>query len=98
MDDGVLIEIKDLPKTYSFGRGRALDNVSLNIEQGEIFGLIGSNGAGKTTLMGCLLGLLCPTKGSVVIDGRSPSDLSVKSMTGFMPERPSFDKWMTITQ
>ncbi|HEY9776818.1 MAG TPA: ABC transporter ATP-binding protein [Planktothrix sp.] len=98
MDDGVLIQVKDLAKTYNFGKVKALDGISLDIQKGEIFGLIGPNGAGKTTLMGCLLGLLWPSKGSVVIDGRSPNDLAVKSMTGFMPERPSFDKWMTITQ
>lgn len=98
MEKPGFIQVTDLTKAYSFGRVRALDDVNLTVEAGEIFGLIGPNGAGKTTLMGCLLGLLWPSKGSVSIDGRSPSDLAVKAMTGFMPERPSFDKWMTITQ
>ncbi len=98
MDSTAFISVSNLTKTYNFGRVRALNDVSLDIKAGEIFGLIGPNGAGKTTLMGCLLGLLWPSKGSVTIDGLAPNDLKVKRMTGFMPERPSFDKWMTISQ
>lgn len=98
MENSPFIKVTNLTKTYNFGRVHALDGVSLQIEPGEIFGLVGPNGAGKTTLMGCLLGLLWPSKGQIEIAGRSPSDLEVKRMTGFMPERPSFDKWMNIRQ
>ena len=90
------INVANLTKTYGFKKFHALDNVSLQINQGEVFGLIGPNGAGKTTLMGCLLGLLKPSAGSVLIDGKSVYDLSVKAITGFVPERPHFDAWMIV--
>jgi ABC-2 type transport system ATP-binding protein len=91
------IKIDNLSKIYGlFKKNRALDSVSLQIKKGEIFGLIGPNGAGKTTLMGCLLGLLKPSAGKVAIDGKSVHDLSVKAITGFIPERPNFDAWMSV--
>lgn len=98
MGEAPLIEIKNLSKTYNFGRFKALDGINLEIHTGEIFGLIGQNGAGKTTLMGCMLGLLNPSAGSVNIKGRSVNEMDVKRQTGFMPERPNFDKWMTVRQ
>jgi len=93
-----LIEVDRLRKTYSFGKTVALDGISLKIKRGEIFGLIGPNGAGKTTLMGCLLALLKPTSGSIQINGCDPGDLSIRQITGFLPERPNFDAWMTAKQ
>ena len=62
-------------KTYGlskrFGSKLALDNVSINIKKGEIYGLIGKNGAGKTTLMRLALGLANPSGGSIeLFDGR----------------------------
>ena len=94
----ILIEVENLRKTYNFGKTVALNDISLNVQCGEIFGLIGPNGAGKTTLMGCLLALLKPTSGSIKINGCAPGDLSIRQITGFLPERPSFDAWMTGRQ
>ncbi len=79
-----------------FSRFRALTDISLNIHRGETFGLIGPNGAGKTTVMGCLLGLLKPSAGSILIDNKPVNEISVKAITGFMPERPNFDAWMIV--
>ncbi len=90
------ISISNLHKTYGFKKFHALNDVNLQINKGEIFGLIGPNGAGKTTLMGCLLGLLKPTAGTILIDGKSVYDLSIKAITGFVPERPHFDAWMIV--
>jgi ABC-2 type transport system ATP-binding protein len=98
MESTTFIAVSGLTKTYNFGRTRALDGITLEIKAGETFGLIGPNGAGKTTLMGCLLGLLRPSRGIISINGLSPHDLSIKRVTGFMPERPTFDKWMNVTQ
>lgn len=92
------IKIENLTKTYGRGRLRALDNVSLEIGEGEIFGLIGPNGAGKTTLMGCLLTLLRPSSGKISIFGASPDKIHVKQHCAFLPERPNFDAWMTAKQ
>jgi ABC-2 type transport system ATP-binding protein len=92
-----LIQVRNLHKSYK-GGVKALDGVSLDIQPGEIFGLIGPNGAGKTTLIGCLLGLLRPDEGVIKIDGKTPDMLSVRRMTGYVPERPDFEYWMTAWQ
>jgi len=62
-----VIQITNLTKEY--GELKAVDNVTLNIERGEIFGLIGPNGAGKTTTINILVGLSLPTSGTVKIAG-----------------------------
>lgn len=65
----MLLEIKDIHKTYRKGKVKANDGISLSIEKGEIFGLLGPNGAGKTTLVNQIIGLTKPTSGSIAIDG-----------------------------
>ncbi len=62
-----IIEIKDLFK--KFGDLTAVNDVSLNIKKGEIFGLLGPNGAGKSTTINMILGLLKPTSGKIVVNG-----------------------------
>src|SRR5262245_36483337 len=91
--DGIVVS--DLTKTYRNGRVRALDGITLDIHSREIFGLIGPNGAGKTTFLGCLLGFLFPDRGTIRIDGHSPDRFSVRRQSGYLPERLSFDRWMT---
>lgn len=93
--DVTAIRVSDVSKTYRAGRVRALDRVSLEIRAGETFGIIGPNGAGKTTLVGCLLGLLRPDGGTITLDGLAPDDLSVRSRTGYLPERLVLDRWMS---
>lgn len=92
------ISVDNLIKTYRQGKVTAVNGASFHVERGEIFGLIGPNGAGKTTIMGCLLGLVKATSGTITINGKSPLDLDVKRITGFLPERPSYNRWMTIHQ
>jgi ABC-2 type transport system ATP-binding protein len=94
----VCAELSNLVKTHSKGRVKALRGVNLTIEQGEIFGLIGPNGSGKTTMIGCLLGLLKPDSGSVLVNGKSPEFFSAHEFIGYMPERPDFEHWMTGRQ
>ncbi len=89
------IQVDGLSKSYPRAKTRALADLSLTIEEGEIFGLVGPNGAGKTTFMGCLLGLLFPSNGTVLIDGRAPDNLALRRATGYLPERLQFDRWMT---
>ncbi|MGC8579591.1 MAG: ABC transporter ATP-binding protein [bacterium] len=83
-----MIEIKSLTKIYT--NLKAVDNVSLEIKEGELFSLLGPNGAGKTTLMKIIVGLLNPTSGDVVIDGHSilKEPISAKRLMGFIPDRP----------
>jgi ABC-2 type transport system ATP-binding protein len=83
-----MIHLEGLVKT--FGRFTAVDDVSLDVSQGEIHGFLGPNGAGKTTTIRMIAGLLQPTKGRVVIDGydvaRDP--VAAKRTLGFIPDRP----------
>ena len=64
----MLLEIENLTKVYRTGT-RANDGITLSVEEGEVFGLLGHNGAGKTTLVNQVVGLLKPTSGSIQIDG-----------------------------
>jgi ABC-2 type transport system ATP-binding protein len=84
------IEVLDVGKSYPAFRAkpvRALQGVSLSVEPGTIFGLIGQNGAGKTTLIKILLGLATPTAGTARVLGRSPRDPSVRRRFGYLPEQ-----------
>jgi len=72
MPDGVLLEIRDLKKYFPAGRDttvKAVDGVSLTINRGETFGLVGESGCGKTTVGRCILRLIEPTSGEIVFDG-----------------------------
>jgi ABC-2 type transport system ATP-binding protein len=92
--DAPAILVQGLVKAYSFGRIKALDGINLRVESGDVFALIGPNGAGKTTLMGCMLALLRPNAGQISIFGKPADDINVRAITGFLPERPSFETWM----
>ncbi|HEX9766434.1 MAG TPA: ATP-binding cassette domain-containing protein, partial [Nitriliruptorales bacterium] len=64
-----IIEVRDLVKVYKRGDVRAVDGISLDVEEGEIFGFLGPNGAGKTTTIRILTTLLQPTSGTASVDG-----------------------------
>lgn len=64
-----LIELKNLSKSYNKGNVNAVDDLSLTVHPGEIFGFLGPNGAGKTTTIKMMVGLLVPDSGSVRING-----------------------------
>lgn len=77
-----MIEIKDLTKEFQTADGtvEALRNVNLNIQDGDIYGIIGMSGAGKSTLVRCINMLERPTKGQVLIDGQDIAKLSDKEL------------------
>lgn len=77
-----MIELSHLSKTYGSGENavHALDDVSLEIEQGEIFGIIGLSGAGKSTLVRCINLLETPTSGTVTVDGKTMTSLNGKAL------------------
>lgn len=83
-----MIEVKNLSRTY--GAFKAVDDVSFNIAQGEIVGLLGHNGAGKTTIMKMMTGFIEPSGGSVLIDGLDVQEnaLAVQARMGYLPESP----------
>lgn len=90
MSDEPVIQIRNLTKTYRDFWGRkkvqALNSLSLDVNKGEVFGLLGPNGSGKTTTMKLLLGLLFPTEGEISILGKSASDVSKNERIGYLPE------------
>ncbi|MFY0569830.1 ABC transporter ATP-binding protein [Archangium lansingense] len=91
------IQVEGVSKSYRRGQ-RVLSDVNLHIRAGETFGIIGPNGAGKTTLFGCMLGLLWPDSGTVRIAGLPPDHLEVRRLTGYLPERLTFDQGLTARQ
>jgi ABC-2 type transport system ATP-binding protein len=84
--EGMAINIQNLTK--DFGELRAVDNLSLAVPRGKLFGFLGPNGAGKSTTIGCLTGLLDPTAGRIELLGEAFTDDSVqlKRKIGVMPE------------
>ena len=84
-----MIEISDVSK--AFGEVHALQNVTLNIREGEFFGMVGSNGAGKSTLLRMICGVLAPDQGEILLDGETTYDNPrVKNRMFFIPDDPYF--------
>ena len=90
-----LLECRKLNKNY--GGSFALNDIDLQIEPGRIVGLLGPNGSGKTTLIKLVNGLLTPTGGEVLIDGRKPSP-ETKAIVSYLPERNALSEWMSAKQ
>jgi ABC-2 type transport system ATP-binding protein len=93
------VEIKDLVKEFPAAikrtTHRAVDQVSLSIKPGQVYGLIGPNGSGKSTTMKALLGLLAPTSGTCEIFGKNSLKTDSRKDVGYLPENPYFYKHLT---
>jgi ABC-2 type transport system ATP-binding protein len=93
------VEIRHLVKEFktSFKRQplRAVDDVSIRIMPGEVYGLIGPNGSGKSTTMKALLGLVAPTSGQCAIFGKDSLKVDSRNEVGFLPENPYFYKHLS---
>jgi ABC-2 type transport system ATP-binding protein len=87
------IETRGLRK--QFGEKVAVDDLSLSVPQGEVFGFLGPNGAGKTTSLKMLLGLVEPTAGSGTVLGAPIGDRIARARMGFLPEHFRFQEWLT---
>ncbi|MFN0279946.1 MAG: ABC transporter ATP-binding protein [Pyrinomonadaceae bacterium] len=97
------VEIKNLSKDYETGfwkkkRVRALDDLTLNVRPGQIFGFLGGNGAGKTTTIKTLMRLIFPTTGSAKILGHDISDVQMHRRIGYCPENPYFYDYLTARE
>jgi ABC-2 type transport system ATP-binding protein len=88
-----VIETRDLCKTY--GRIEALRGVSLRVEKGQIYGLLGQNGAGKTTLIKILLGIVRLTRGEAALLGEPAGTVAVRRRVGYLPEDHQFPGYHT---
>ncbi|MFP4401569.1 MAG: ABC transporter ATP-binding protein [Candidatus Woesearchaeota archaeon] len=92
-----VVEIKDLVK--SFDDRKIIDNISMSIEKGAIFGFFGPNGSGKTTTMRLILGLLAPDSGDVKVLGKNfGKDRNIRRKTGVLLESPGFNEKLTGLQ
>src|SRR5512133_147585 len=97
------IEIERLTKAYAIGFWRrrpyrALDQLTLQVDRGEVFGFLGPNGAGKTTTLKLLMQLIFPTAGRAAILGRPIGDADVKRRIGYLPENPYFYDHLTAEE
>ena len=81
-----------------FGDKTAVADLSLTVEQGEVFGFLGPNGAGKTTSVKMLLGLVQPTSGAGEVLGRPLGNPAARGKVGFLPEHFRFHSWLTGTE
>jgi ABC-2 type transport system ATP-binding protein len=96
MPDSPAIETRDLRKT--FGAQAAVKGLTLQVQQGEVFGFLGPNGAGKTTSIKMLLGLIAPTAGTARLLGAPMGDRHTLSKVGFLPEHFRFQDWLTAAE
>jgi ABC-2 type transport system ATP-binding protein len=96
MTDVCAIETEGLRKV--FGDNEAVKGLTLQVEQGEVFGFLGPNGAGKTTAIKMLLGLVAPTAGRASLLGVPMGDRSVRARTGFLPEHFRFHEWLSAEE
>ena len=93
-----MLRIENLTKTY--GDFKAVDNLSLHIQKGEIFGFIGHNGAGKTTTLKSVVGIIKPEEGEIYVDGKSikTEPLKCKQEIAYIPDNPDLYEYMTGIQ
>src|SRR6266540_6485636 len=98
-----VVDIHQLTKDYEVGfwrkhKVRALDGLTLTVNQGEIFGFLGANGAGKTTTLKLLMRLIFPTAGSARILDHDIAEVSMHSRIGYLPENPYFYDYLTALE
>lgn len=86
--------------THRFGNVLALNDLTLSVREGEMFGFLGRNGAGKTTTLKMLMGLLQPDAGTITVLGQSVKRMPValKQRIGYVCQEPNFYPWMTASQ
>ena len=95
----IMLEIKNLTKSYD-GKKNAVNDLTLTINDGEIFGFIGHNGAGKTTTIKCAVGILTFDKGDILIDGKSIKEYPIecKKKIAYIPDNPDMYEQLTAIQ
>lgn len=93
-----MLKIDKLTKYY--GKIKGIENLSLELNEGEIFGFIGPNGAGKSTTIKCIMNLINKNSGDIYIDGKinSKDDLELKEIIGYLPSEISLYDDMTVKQ
>jgi ABC-2 type transport system ATP-binding protein len=97
------IEIENLSKEYPYGflhlkTKKSLEDLSLQVQTGEVFGFLGPNGAGKSTTIKLLMRLIFPTSGTARILGKSIENVSMHRDVGYLPEQPYFYDYLTAAE
>jgi ABC-2 type transport system ATP-binding protein len=97
------IEIENLSMEYPYGflhlkMKRSLENLNMQVGNGEVFGFLGPNGAGKSTTIKLLMRLIFPTSGTARILGKSIEDVSIHGEIGYLPEQPYFYDYLTAAE
>ena len=94
-----MLSIKNLTKVYKGGK-KAVSNINLNVEPGDIYGFIGHNGAGKTTTIKCVVGIHDFDEGEILIDHMSIKEepLKCKSVIAYIPDNPDLYEYLTGIQ
>jgi ABC-2 type transport system ATP-binding protein len=96
------VSVRGLTKVYSLpfrhGTVEAVRNLDLEVEAGQVYGLLGPNGSGKSTTLKIILGLVTPTRGGAQIFGRDSTQVASRELVGFLPENPYFYKYLTAEE
>lgn len=94
----IMLEVQNLTKYY--GKVRGVQNLSLELEEGEVFGFIGPNGAGKSTTIRCIMNLINKTDGKVFIKNKEfkKDDISIKKQIGYLPSEVHLYEDLTVKQ
>jgi ABC-2 type transport system ATP-binding protein len=92
-----VIELANVSKSYNRNKVKAVDNLTLTVKPGEIFGFLGPNGAGKTTTIKMIVGLLRPDAGRILVEGYdvTTDSLKVKQITTYVPDYPAIYERLT---
>ena len=92
-----MLTIKNISKTYKKSSVKAIDDVSIEIEDGDIFGFIGPNGAGKSTTIKCVVGIHSYDSGEILFDGKSIKDdpIAYKKKIAYVPDNPDIYEHLT---
>lgn len=98
VDEKIILEVKNLTKYY--GKTRGVENLSLQLREGETFGIIGPNGAGKSTSIRAIMNLINKTSGEILIDGKAfdKDDLNTKVKIGYLPSEIHLYDDLTVKQ
>ena len=85
-----MLEIKNVSKTYKGSTKKAIENVELTIEEGDIYGFIGPNGAGKSTTIKCIVGIHSYDEGEIYLDGKTLKEdpIAFKKQLAYVPDNP----------
>lgn len=96
------LEITNLKKSFHSNflikKYHILKGIDISVEQGEIYGFLGPNGAGKTTTIKCIMGLLFPDEGEILVNGQPSASIAARRQIGFLPENPYFYDYLSASE